>query len=152
MGRHLPTRTHRPWLLSFSVTTIVVAPPLRTQRGECWRGRSATRGDSSSSPPPGPGYRRPENRLTFFIHPMFTLVRSLFIHCSLLTLRFFGLEDDRFFLSSCPFRLVESSVGHIPRCFWCLHNFGIFKNPRALCIMAGELPQFHMFPWKYFLF
>ncbi len=98
------------------------------------------------------GTRPPLDRLTFFIHPMFTLVFSLFIQCSLLTLRFFGLEDDRFFLSSCPFRLAESSVGHIPPCLWCLHNFGMFENARALCIMAGELPQFHMFPWKYFLF
>jgi hypothetical protein len=121
MGRHLPTRTRRPWLLSFSLTTIVVAPPLRTTRRECGRGRSATRGDSSSSSPPGPGSRRLENRLTLSsIQCSPFLVRSLFIQCSLLTLRFFGWRTTDSFPMSFPLvRIIRSS--HTP-CFWYLHN------------------------------
>ncbi len=87
--------------------------PLRfSQRGEsAEEGGARPEGDSSSSSPPGPGYRRPENRLTFFyIHPMFTLVRSLFIQCSLLTLRFFGWRTTDSFLMSFPLvRIIRRS-------------------------------------------
>jgi len=115
MGRHLPTRTRRPWLFSFSLTTIVVAPPLRTTRRECGRGRSATRGDSSSSSPPGPGYRRLENRLTLSsIH-----CSPLCVHCSsnVHSSPSVSLGGGRPILSPCPFRLSESSVAHIPHAY-----------------------------------
>lgn len=125
MGRHLPTRTRRPWLFSFSLTTIVVAPPLRTTRRECGRGRSATRGDSSSSSPPGPGYRRLENRLTLSS----IQCSPLCVHCSsnVHSSPSVSLGGGRPILSPCPFRLSESSVAHIPHAYgtYIIQNFCI---------------------------
>ncbi len=56
----------------------------------------------------------------FVIHPLFTLVRSLFIQCSLLTLRFFGWRTTDSFPMSFPLvRIIRSS--YTP-CLWYLHN------------------------------
>lgn len=126
MGRHLPTRTRRPWLFSFSLTTIVVAPPLRTTRRECGRGEERDQRGLVLLFTAWTGLPSTGEPADFVIHPMFTLVRSLFIQCSLLTLRFFGWRTTDSFPMSFPLvRIIRSSYNPHAYGTYIIQNFCI---------------------------